>query len=49
MTARLVAQGPEDADRFRKAVEQRAEARGALLAEQCGELRVVSPGLRFGH
>ena len=45
----LVAQGPEDADRFRKAVEQGTEARGALLAEQCRELRVVSPGLRFGH
>ena len=51
----VVAQRPEHADRFREAVEERAELGRSLHAEQLDQLRIVAPGLglrggiAFGH
>jgi hypothetical protein len=45
----VVANRPQQADAVRVAVEDRAEAVGPLLAEQRFEVRILAPGLRFGH
>jgi hypothetical protein len=42
----VVAEGPEDPDRLREAVEQGAKAGRTLIAQERAELRVVSPAFR---
>ena len=51
----IVAQRPQHADRFREAVEERAELGRSLHAQQLDQLRILAPGLgvrggsAFGH